>query len=120
MLSRHGLAFAEDEDGQRPTPAEFDSAPYPTAEMIYRAKSSRGDYHDNFDCDTFMMWMDRRMLPAFRAKHGPDKILILIMDNAPYHHGRHKDGFFCQEYNKAEICAKLKELGCQQLKVTMT
>ena len=36
--SRHGLAFAE-VNGERPSPDEFDSAPYPTAEMVYRAKS---------------------------------------------------------------------------------
>ena len=89
------LAYANDEDGERPQPAEFDSRVYTTAEMIFRAKSARGDYHDNMDCDVFLMWLDRRMVPAFRAKHGPDKTLILVLDNAPYHHGRHEDGFFC-------------------------
>ena len=44
-ISVHGLAFAEDEDGERPVPDEFDSEIYPTAEMVYRVKSSRGDYH---------------------------------------------------------------------------
>ena len=60
------------------------------------------------------------MMSAFRAKHGPDMICILVLDNAPYHHGRHEDGFFCQEHNKAEIVVKLKELGCQRLAVRMT
>ena len=66
------------------------------------------------------MWLDRRMVPAFRAKHGPDKTLILVLDNAPYHHGRHEDGFFCTEYNKGEIADKLCELGCERLRVAMT
>lgn len=79
-ISLLGLAEV---DGERPTPGELDSSVYPTSEMVYRAKSSRGDYHDNFDTDNFMMWMDRRMVPAFRAKHGDEKTLVLIMDNAP-------------------------------------
>ena len=106
--------------GNGPQPSEFDSGVYTTAEMVYRVKSSRGDYHDNMDTDTFLMWLDRRMVPAFRAKHGADKTLVLILDNAPYHHGRHRDGFFCNEHNKEEIAAKLKELKCRRLNVRLT
>ena len=85
-----------------PAPGEFDSGIYPTSEMVYRAKSARGDYHDQMDCDTFMLWMQRRLVPAFESKY-PGKTMILCLDNAPYHHGRHKDGFWCKEHNKSEI-----------------
>ena len=118
-ISKDGLVYAH-VDGERPQPAEFDSGRYPTAEMVFRAKSSRGDYHDNMDTDVFMMWIDRRLLPAFRAKYGPDMTLVLVIDNAPYHHGRCEDGFFCAEHNKAEIAEKLTELGCTELSVKMT
>ena len=67
-ISRHGLAFANGVDGERPQPSEFDSGVYTTAEMVYRAKSSRGDYHDNMDTDTFLMWLDRCMVPGFGQK----------------------------------------------------
>ena len=119
VISKDGLIYSR-VDGERPQPAEFDSGKYPTAEMVFRAKSSRGDYHDNMDTDVFMMWIDRRLLPAFRAKYGPDMTLVLVIDNAPYHHGRCEDGFFCAEHNKAEIAEKLAELGCTELSVKMT
>ena len=89
-------------DDNPPAPGEFDSGIYTTAEMVYRAKSARGDYHDQMDCDTFMMWVERRMLPAFEARY-PGKVCILCLDNAPYHHGRHKDGFWCKEHNKVSV-----------------
>ena len=101
-----------------PAPGEWDSGIYPTAEMVYRAKSARGDYHDQMDCDTFMMWLERRCLPAFEAKY-PDKQMILVLDNAPYHHGRHEDGFFCSEHNKAQIAEKLESLGCRGLRIKL-
>ena len=115
----HGLVFAE-EEGSRPEPSEFDSGVYCTAEMVFRAKSSRGDYHDNMDTDVFMMWIDRRLLPAFRAKFGPDMTCVIVLDNAPYHHGRCEDGFFCSDHNKIEIDQKLEELECEELVVRMT
>ena len=119
-ISIFGLAFANEADGERPQPSEFDSDVFRTAEMIWRAKSTRGDYHDNIDCDNFLMWLDRRMVHAFRAKHDSDKTLIMVLDNALYHHGRHEDGFFCSEHNKSEIVDKLGELGCERLRVAMT
>ena len=114
-----GLAFKPDADGNPPRPDEFDSSVCENAEMIFRAKSARGDYHDNYDTDTFIMWMERRMLPAFKAKHGDEKTLVLVLDNAPYHHGRCEDGFFPKERSKAEIAAKLLSLRCHNLEVTM-
>jgi len=119
-ISKDGLIYSCLADGERPKPAEFDSGIYPTAEMVFRAKSSRGDYHDNMDTDVFMMWLDRRLLPAFRAKYGRRMTLVLVLDNAPYHHGRCEDGFFCAEHNKSEIVAKLTQLGCTELTVKMT
>ena len=112
------LRYCPAGDTNPPSPGEFDSDIYPTSEMIYRAKSARGDYHDQMDCDTFMLWMERRLLPAFEAKY-PDKTMILCLDNAPYHHGRHKDGFWCKEHNKADIAAKLAEIGCLRLRVKL-
>ena len=52
-----------------------------------KATPCRGDYHDNMCGEMFMKWMEHRFLPAFKKKY-PDKTPILILDNAPYHHGR--------------------------------
>ena len=40
--------------------------------------------------ENFMKWVENRLLPAFNAKY-PDKKMILILDNAPYHHYRGDD-----------------------------
>ena len=40
--------------------------------------------------ENFMKWFENRLLPAFNAKY-PDKKMILILDNAPYHHCRGDD-----------------------------
>lgn len=61
------------------------------AEMLFPAGDKKeADYHKNMDADVFMKWLEKRLLPAYRAKHGEKKI-ILILDNAPYHHGMADD-----------------------------
>ncbi|CAN0287831.1 unnamed protein product [Ectocarpus sp. 4 AP-2014] len=49
-------------------------------------KDSKSDYHDNMDADIFMEWLEKRLLPAFQKLY-PGFQMILILDNAPYHHG---------------------------------
>ena len=48
--------------------------------------ATRGDYHDNFDGHVFMLWVEKRLTPAFEACF-PGKLMILVLDNAKYHHG---------------------------------
>ena len=118
-ISKDGLVrYCARGDDNPPAPGEFDSSIHPTSEMIFRAKSARGDYHDQMDCDTFMMWLDRRLVPAFEAKY-PGKKMVLVLDNAPYHHGRRDDGFWCKENNKGVIADKLRSLGCPGLRIKM-
>lgn len=58
----------------------------PTAELLWQAKSSRGDYHDAMNDGMFMAWLKHRLTPAFRKRFGAQK-MVLVLDNAPYHHG---------------------------------
>ena len=58
-----------------------------TAELLWVAQSHTGDYHDNMNSDMYMRWVKNRLLPTFKKKYG-DKQMILIQDNAPYHHKR--------------------------------
>ena len=37
--------------------------------------------------DIFTKWVDWRLLPSFNKKY-PGKKMILVADNAPYHHKR--------------------------------
>ncbi len=59
-----------------------------TAECLWVSASSSGDYHDNMNSKMFLQWVKNRLVPAFRAKYGEDKKMIVCMDNAPYHHAR--------------------------------
>ncbi|CAF1341880.1 unnamed protein product [Rotaria sp. Silwood1] len=56
-----------------------------SAELIYEAKNPSGDYHCNMDGHNFRLWVNKFLFPAFEAKYGLNKRMILVLDNAPYH-----------------------------------
>lgn len=58
-----------------------------TAELLWMANSSTGDYHDNMNSDNFMKWVKEKLVPCFKKKY-PRKKMVLVADNAPYHHKR--------------------------------
>ena len=82
-----GTASGESVDDSRSTIAEE-----LTAEFIFPAgeKSALSDCHKNIDADTFMVWIEKRLVPVLKAKY-PGRSMILILDNEPYHHGRADD-----------------------------
>ena len=85
--------------------------PEPTVEMLFPARDKiEADYHRNMDSEVFMKWLERRLLPAFRDKYG-DKKMILILDNAPYHHGMARNWKSPLKATKAANAALLRELG---------
>lgn len=57
-----------------------------TAEMLWQAKIATGDYHAAMTDKMFMEWLEQRLAPAFKAIFG-EKKMILVLDNASYHHG---------------------------------
>lgn len=61
-----------------------------TAEWVFVGKIRKADYHKNMNGDNFMKWVQKRLIPAFEAIY-PDKKMILVLDNAPYHHCRKDD-----------------------------
>lgn len=58
-----------------------------TAENIWLASASTGDYHDNMNGEQFMKWVKNKLMPTFKRMF-PGKKMVLVMDNAPYHHVR--------------------------------
>ena len=58
-----------------------------TCELLWLANSSTGDYHDNMNSNMFMKWVQEKLVPTFDRLH-PGKKMLLICDNAPYHHKR--------------------------------
>ena len=58
-----------------------------TCETLWVSSSSSGDYHDNMNSEMFMQWVEGRLIPTFNEKF-PGKKMVLVLDNAPYHHKR--------------------------------
>ncbi|CAN0283484.1 unnamed protein product, partial [Ascophyllum nodosum] len=59
--------------------------PLKTAEFLRQAKSAKGDYHAAMTDAMFMEWLQHRLTPAFNEVF-PGKKIILVLDNASYHH----------------------------------
>jgi hypothetical protein len=58
-----------------------------TCEAMWKAESHTGDYHDNMNLENFQKWVEQKLVPTFEKLY-PNKQMILICDNAPYHHKR--------------------------------
>ena len=55
------------------------------AEYLFVGKRNTGDYHDMMNNKNFDEWAKDRLVPAFESKY-PENKMILVLDNAPYHH----------------------------------
>lgn len=89
----------------------------PTAEMLFPAgEKDPSDYHKNMDAEVFMKWLKMRLLPAFRAKY-EEKKMILILDNAAYHHGMPDEWKSPLKATKAINAALLRDLGVETITV---
>ena len=95
-----------------------------SAEMFYQAgllsggNQTQGDYHDNMDGVMFQRWVQTKLLPAFEARYGSEKKMILIMDNAPYHHCK-KDGYLnLSNMNRSELFREFDHYELDEMTVT--
>ena len=59
-----------------------------TAELVWKADTHTGDYHDNMNSENFLNWVKNKLVPSFEACYGKNKQMVLVMDNASYHHKR--------------------------------
>jgi transposase len=95
--------------------------PENTAEWVWEAKASRGDYHDQMDGDMFEWWLENRLFPAFEAKYGSEMKMILVMDNASYHHQLNQN-YYPKDVNPSN-CSKawhahvLRKAGCTSITI---
>lgn len=67
--------------------------------VLWQAKMAKEDYHAAMPDVMFMDWLSHRLSPAFEQLFGHKK-MILVLDNAPYHHG------FDPEVKVPEITAR--------------
>jgi transposase len=92
-----------------------------TAEWVWPAKSKFKDYHDNMDGEGFEWWLANRLIPAFTARYGPEKKMILVMDNASYHHQLNTN-YYPEKKTPANASKSLnahvlRKAGCNAIKV---
>ena len=88
----------------------------PSCELIYEAKKDDGDYHDNMNGSIYIRWMSNRLVPAFNKRY-PGKKMVLVLDNASYHHHRGAGWINVHRLSKAQLAAKLVELGVSSVEV---
>ena len=71
-----------------------------TVECMWKSTTSTGDYYDNMNSEMFMNWVTQKLVLTFEAENEGKK-MILILDNAAYHHKR-DDGSLASS-TKAEL-----------------
>lgn len=72
------------------------------------------DYHDTLNGEKFVQWMKNRLFTAFESKYRRRK-LLLILDNAKYHHARGSDWITPSKMNRVDIAAYMRECGIREL-----
>ncbi|CAM9467156.1 unnamed protein product [Sphacelaria rigidula] len=89
-----------------------------TAELLFEAgeKSATSDYHKSMDADMFEQWLEKRFLPTFQKKY-PGKRVILVLDNAAYHHGMPKGWKNPLQGTKEANADRLRQLGVDAIDV---
>ena len=109
-ITKDGFLLPE---GVRLDVDEWKAGRTPTCEMVFRSKYAVKhhvrDYHDTMDGPFFMYWVQNRLTSAFQAKY-PGKKMILVLDNAPYHHTLVDNGFRPDGMSKESICERLATL----------
>lgn len=106
-------------EGAKPGAKETDT-PHPidedgealTAELLWVAQSHSGDYHDNMTSENYLRWVSNRLLPTFKQLYGENMQMILVQDNAPYHHKR---GIGTLPSGKGKLWAHFKQV-CPEVK----
>ena len=88
----------------------------PSCELVYEAEKGDGDYHDNMNGAIYMQWLSNRLLPVF-SRRFPGQKMVLVLDNASYHHHRGPHWINVHRMNKAQLAAKLVELGVNSISV---
>jgi hypothetical protein len=93
----------------------------PSCELVYEAEKGDGDYHDNMNGTIYMQWLRNRLLPAFMHRFPGQKIfvsayvqaqkMVLVLDNASYHHHRGPDWISVTSMKKQQLADKMVELG---------
>ena len=80
--------------------------------------STPADYHDTITGEKFIAWIQNRLLPTFKALfHTKRKKprMILVLDNAKYHHHRGLEWYTPSKMNRGQLADFLRQSGFKSI-----
>jgi hypothetical protein len=107
-MTRHGLLTAPRRGRSAAAPTNVVSDADLGCELIFEGLVDSEDYHKNMDGQIFMQWVRNRLIPTFKRSF-PGKKLILVLDNAAYHHPRGADWVNPNKMTKLELAAWISD-----------
>jgi len=107
-MTRHGLLSAPRRGRSTAAPTNVVSDEELGCELIFEGLIDSEDYHKNMDGQVFMQWVHNRLIPTFKRLL-PGKKLILLLDNASYHHPRGEDWVNPNRMSKYELAVWISD-----------
>ena len=89
-ITKDGLLYVDGQQRQHDKET-LDENYAETAEWVFIGPVKKADYHKNMNGEKFMQWVKQRLIPAFQKVYKNGEKMILVLDNAPYHHCRGED-----------------------------
>ena len=89
-----------------------------TCEVIWSAESHTGDYHANMNSEKFMLWLEGRLLPTFERVYDVEHKMVLVLNNAPYHHACEIGSL--QNLLKKKLVRMMHKDGVDRIELPMT
>jgi transposase len=108
VMTQHGLLSAPRRGRAAAAPSNVVSDEDFTCELIFEGLVDSEDYHKNMNGQIFMQWVNKRLISTFQRRF-PGKKLILVLDNAAYHHPRGDDWVNPNKMTKLELAAWISE-----------
>jgi transposase len=112
-MTRHGMLELRDTEPRSdlsiPCPSAMVVEPFLTVEGV-----SPEDYHDTVNSERFIAYFENRLTRAFKAKF-PGKRMILLMDNAGYHHARGADWMTPADMSRGQLADALRQVDVKQI-----
>ena len=115
-MTRDGMLVASSNDGKLVSASDNVDQVVNSSELVFEGKSADADYHKSMNGKLFMKWLENRLFPSFRALYG-DKKMILVLDNASFHHHRGDNYISVHNKNKGELESILVSLGVTSMTV---
>lgn len=77
-----------------------------SCEFVFQSVGINDDYHTAINGSKWVAWLNNRVIPTFKARYQGKK-MILVLDNAKYHHARPADWISPATMSKVECSSFL-------------